>query len=167
MRFVCYDRTFWQPSTSIPSCYPLCLLLLVFTPSFLLVPHSLRAAAAAERMLLLLLVVVTFTKQLLFSYFPHPAPITVIISTVNHKSPSTSQSHCPTLVLIRRTSFSLRWRGVEGDSGRNRKLLYISTGKKSSKRGGCYSLLVFFWETQSLHKTDDLCWRGLSIKLNS
>lgn len=155
MRFVCYDRTFWQPSASIPSCYPLCLLL-VFTPSFLPVPHSLRAA---ERMLLLLLllVVVTFTKQLLSSHFPHPAPITVIIGTVNHKSPSTSQSHCPTLVLIRRSSFSLRWRGIEGDSGRNRKLLYISTGKKSSKRGDCYSLLVFFWATQSLHKTDDLC----------
>lgn len=72
------------------------LLPMLFTPSVLPVrslTHSLLTLPPEWRVL-----VVAFMKQLLASLFPHPAPITVIISTVSQSTPCTPQSRCPTLM---------------------------------------------------------------------
>lgn len=126
-----------------PPCYPSSLLPVVFPPSVLPVPLLLWAPPEWR------VLVVALRKQLLTSHFPHPAPITVIISTVSQSThtphPSISLSH-PSVawraVLIDGSSVPLGWRETEGDDGRKRKLFNTSTGKRRSEREGEETLLL-------------------------
>lgn len=152
---------------------------MVFTPSVLPVPHSFRAPEWR-------VLVVAFRKQLLTSHFPHPAPITVIISTVTQsarRTPPVPLSH-PSVAwraaLIDGSAVPVRWREAEGGGSSKRKLFSTSTGKKSSEAAGernhyCCSLLVFFWgihmiwmrSTELWKEKAVVCCQGVSAEVNS
>lgn len=145
MRFISSSHTSCQLTASSPlSCYFPSLLPPVFTPSVLPVPQT-PSPEWRTRM-------VAFRKQLLTSLFPHPAPITVIISTVSQDTRRTLPLHPPPpnptvpphsglqgcadrlIQPFPRDRGEQRESERERNGGRKRKLFNTSTGAREMER---------------------------------
>lgn len=173
MRFIFSDYTSCQPSVSILSRYLSSLLPTVFTLSPSCPPLTAKGIIWVEGAGG---GICETAAYLPLSHPLHPLHWLSVLSVRAPTAPPIPLSHpyvAWRAVLVHGSSIPLRWREMERDGGRKRKLFNASTGYRSSKRAGerqCYCRCLFFQRGHSRKSHQISYWKkiimGVSLLFN-